>query len=589
MDYKTKYLKYKTKYLKLKSQNGGMMTKYTYEYMDDLYNFIANLEIFKDMHIICFNTSSLKIENEIYYTVRLIYLKSKYNNSEDDEIYNLCNDKTEYTFGELAKYYLTDDAIHHVTFHEKDKIKMTKTNFFDLTCDHIKNEIKKPIPGNSKKCTNDIPKGTNFMWGNWILKGLMNKNLVKKITGNFTIIIKKNIMTNEFTHVQITTFDGTLLRIGKSLSLINIEIWDLNISKLDDKIKKLYNDKSILFTDGDMRITKLLHITYDDKNKQLNYNNYFVIYDAQLKNLFFLKKKQENEIHIKEKLTIENEDGNNFTPIVILFDDLIFLNKFDNIGLCINKHNIQTQEKSYIYIKYKNPKKTIHFKGSCEHKIIDEKSAINKHDINYMITPAFSFSTPVVYKNGKIYGIGHVKIHNNEKDYIYKKDSNIDIFRKKILANMSKISNNIYLPHYGTYTQLFPNECQGFIYMMYFYCFEKDCFFMNNTNNTYDVTFKISNAYLPINPQKENLFSLVFPIGAYDNDNNEMVITCGEGDFYNTEMKISFDEIDKLCIHDISDINMNDYKYQYMINDNKIVDDIPITYKYEKLTNIKKI
>ena len=30
MDYKTKYLKYKTKYLKLKSQNGGMMTKYTY-------------------------------------------------------------------------------------------------------------------------------------------------------------------------------------------------------------------------------------------------------------------------------------------------------------------------------------------------------------------------------------------------------------------------------------------------------------------------------------------------------------------------------------------------------------------------------
>jgi hypothetical protein len=68
-----------------------------------------------------------------------------------------------------------------------------------------------------------------------------------------------------------------------------------------------------------------------------------------------------------------------------------------------------------------------------------------------------------------------------------------------------------------------------------------------------------------------------------------MVITCGEGDFYNTEMKISFDEIDKLCIHDISDINMNDYKYQYMINDNKIVDDIPIIYKYEKLTNIKKI
>jgi hypothetical protein len=565
MDYKTKYLKYKTKYLKLKSQNGGTPTKYTYEYMDDLYNFIANLEIFKDMHIICFNTSSLKIENEIYYTVRLIFLKSKYNNSEDDKIYNLCNDKTQYTIGDLTKYYLGEKTLEYVKDNYNDKI--TKTDYINLTCDLDNNEIKKPIPGNTKKCTNDIPKGINFMWGNWALSGLMNKDLDKKIIGQHTIIVKKNIETNKFIHIQISTYHKIQL-------LFNITRWDLHISKLDDKIKKIYGDKYISFLDGDMRITKILYIVNDNITKKENIFFKFCIYDAELKNIFiFGKTRQENEIDIKEKLTIENEYGRNFTPIVNLFGDLIFLNKFDNIGLCINKYNIEKHSKSDIYIKYKNPNKTIHFKGSCDHK--KEKSAINNDDINYMITPAFSFGTPVVYHNEKIYGVGHIKIHNNEKDYIYIKDSNIDMFRKKISANMGKISDNIYIPHYGTETKIYPDECQGFIYMMYFYCFDKNNFFINNTNNTYNVTFKISNAYLPINPQKENLFSLVFPIGAYDNDNNEMVITCGEGDFYNTEMKISFDEIDKLCIHDISDIDMNDYKYQYMINGNQIVDDIP--------------
>jgi hypothetical protein len=578
MDYKTKYLKYKTKYLKLKSQNGGTPTNYTYEYMDDLYNFVANLGIFKDMHVICFNTSSLKIENEIYYTVRLICIISKYNNSEDDKIYNLCNDKTQYTISDfIKKYFYPDYNDEGYVFNNN---KLTTADYLNITCDLEKNEIKKPIPGNSKKCINDIPKGTNFMWGNWNSMGKIVRDNGKRVIHDITIIIKKNIITKEFAHVIMSTFNNSNLSIQQNerrfSSLINTIMWDFNISKLDDKIKKIYNDKYFIIVDSDIRITKLLYITYNDKPKQLDYNKYNIIYNAELKKIFiFEKTRQENEIHIKEMLTIENEDGKNFTPIVNLFGDLIFLNKFDNIGLCINKHNIQTQKKSYIYIKYKNPKKTIHFKGSCEHKIIDEKSAINNDDKNYMITPAFSFGTPVVYKNGKIYGVGHIKIHNNEKDYIYKKDSNIDIFRKNISENMKKISDKKYIPHYGTYSFVRPEECQGFIYMMYFYCFEKDCFFMNNTNNTYDVTFKISNAYLPINPQKENLFSLVFPIGAYDNDNNEMVITCGEGDFYNTEMKISFDEIDKLCIHDISDIDMNIYKYQYIINNNQIADDIP--------------
>ena len=181
MDYKTKYLKYKTKYLKLKSHIGGAPIKYTYEYMDDLYNFIANLEIFKDMHIISFNTSSFvglyneNYKDEIYYTIRLIYFKSKYNNSTDDQIYQLCNDKTQYTIGDLTEEYLGKSFLELTKDNNNDTI--TKTDYINLTCDLDKNEIKKPIPGNSKKCTNDIPKGTNFMWGNWVLTGLANDGL----------------------------------------------------------------------------------------------------------------------------------------------------------------------------------------------------------------------------------------------------------------------------------------------------------------------------------------------------------------------------------------------------------------------------
>ena len=265
---------------------------------------------------------------------------------------------------------------------------------------------------------------------------------------------------------------------------------------------------------------------------------------------------------------------------------LFVLNKFDTTGVLISYIPNITYNSNIkkLYLKYKNQSKTLDFLGSNQIDYMPYQTTsipttkMEPTDINYKITPAMSFGTPVVNKNNKMYGVGHLKINLSEH-VKYKENSNIDNFRRELKNNLSKLDRQ-YIEHFGTETLLDPRDCDnGYIYMMYFYYFNK-----NNISQSYDKDtnifhddFKmyISNAFLPINSKSKNkyIFSLVFPIGAYDEDDN-LVITSGEGDFYNSQLTISFDNFQKLCVHDVTDIDMNDYKYQFLVDNTHISNQI---------------
>ncbi|AUF82185.1 hypothetical protein TetV_093 [Tetraselmis virus 1] len=74
----------------------------------------------------------------------------------------------------------------------------------------------------------------------------------------------------------------------------------------------------------------------------------------------------------------------------------------------------------------------------------------------------------------------------------------------------------------------------------------------------------ISDSFIPLNTKAEHKnkykFSLVFPVGIIKK-NNQVYVSCGEGDFYTTIM--SFDEKGILddCVHDVEFMDLSSYKY----------------------------
>jgi hypothetical protein len=151
---------------------------------------------------------------------------------------------------------------------------MTDKDFWGIKCED--NNIGPIIPGNTKKCTNNVTKGDNFLWGNWMTLGfLQNKyNVAPTI---ITLFVIKNLVTNEFKYVPIDN------GFNKAESR---DYWQENVLA-SSEIKDQYTDY-IGLIDGDYRVCKLLTENASDRDYKLSL--YDPIYNFYLQYLMIGRK-----------------------------------------------------------------------------------------------------------------------------------------------------------------------------------------------------------------------------------------------------------------------------------------------------------
>jgi hypothetical protein len=295
-------------------------------------------------------------------------------------------------------------------------------------------------------------------------------------------------------------------------------------------------------------------------NKLLIYNPTFRVFSYE-----FGIHKIDNDICISVDISTKLyscELGNNFAVSWILNggknNSYFYLDWFYEKGIC------------YKICKYDLFGKIIekYYEISPDNVIIGEGSYIDqdncmKDKINYGVTPLMSFGTPNIACNinGKKIniGIGHSKIYN-DKNYKYKKKSNINVFRKNTQKIFKEKYGEKFINHDAYNSQ--QNIFKGYIYTFYFYYYVTD-----DDNNIID--FKISDSFLPIdiNYDYEYVFSLFFPTGIIQNE-NIIYITGGYGDYNSCYLNINIDNLLDLCRHDINIIDMNKYDYKIMVFDN---------------------
>ncbi|AYV85806.1 MAG: hypothetical protein Satyrvirus44_1, partial [Satyrvirus sp.] len=232
----------------------------------------------------------------------------------------------------------------------------------------------------------------------------------------------------------------------------------------------------------------------------------------------------------------------------------------------------------------------------------DSEKIKSYYGANYGIMPMLSFGTPhlyfgssvissdsLQYYSGKEYlinisyinliskavidnkdplyglGVGHLKIHSYENEYPYIKDSSIELFRKNLYLDMRKYFGDRYIRHFGS-TNL-STKCKGYIYMLYFY---KLTDFVELDSMAFPLNMMLSDAFLPLSldpKEKDSIFdqdykfSLVFPMGLAQKDDDTLLVTCGEGDFYSIELEFNKNEVLDLVKHNARCLNFRKYNY----------------------------
>ena len=538
----------------------------------------ADKEFKKDDAVYYFNPSMLKYsDNEIIFTARcIVTYDNKLIYKDHLDLDNLLSSKSLF---ERFRENLDDsdesdysDNDTHVSYEEKVKKELGKyksqiiknKNMLILLPeyqDEMYNKIEKNrnkyellkykdiIPGNHPDCESvqkeDI--GKNFIWNHW----------------NTPFYIYDLKLPNFYT-IELT------------------KIFKCDISK-----QKLIELKpNIDISGSDNRIAEI---------KDYKENNYSkIIYSSSLDSIYKIKNIDNIDVINLEKInsglclnTYKHNKDYNLTPYYIKFKKVL-----DNSEICnnITVLNWFSNEKGlYINEDFDSPPKTIisyihGFSGEGSY-IITEKTknneVINQEKIeiakekfkkHYGRLPGFSFGTPVLYislperidASDVMLGCGHTKIRNNPEKYPYISGSNIEKFRETTHKDMRKLFGNKYKIHLGTG---FPSDgelddCFGNIYLLYFYILWKD------SEGNYQMY--LSDSYLPVNlGEKERYkFSLVFPMGIIKhNENNEnyVLISCGEGDFYSIILKFRLDNIIKSCRHNLRNITMDNYEFKYLV------------------------
>lgn len=188
----------------------------------------------------------------------------------------------------------------------------------------------------------------------------------------------------------------------------------------------------------------------------------------------------------------------------------------------------------------------------------DNGEDIEYFGINYGVSPMLSFGCPCIQIDDYYLGVGHLKIHSDPKRFPYVKGSNIQNFRKYLYQDYKDYFGSRYIRHLGSGPP--PNNCIGYIYMLYFYILS----FPVGDNN--EATMHISDAYLPLNiDDKHYKFSLFYPMGIVK-DNDKILISCGEGDYYSVICKFDFNNILNMCKYNVRTIDFSDYNYYIIQN-----------------------
>lgn len=443
---------------------------------------------------------------------------------------------------------------------------------YSFRIDLIANTENNLKPGNDTNCIQNYHSDQNdrydknfssgyFWWNNW-----SNPNIK---AGSQTIFCIKN--RNGFEVIKSLTYPKCNYSRYMDISFSDLRIFNFN--------------NSIYLQSTNLSFIYNLIYYSSNKNKNLALRLFNVFRpNLESKNLQVTSMGTEppdgwcNE----NKLIYTNDHPHSITYIDwFLKDGVKFVKKISEIYTNNNKyadeHYISYNKNyplygkgSYIISKYDVPNYELMNEEQLTKTIVklnDEMKQIFKY--NYGIMPALSFTSPHIHIDNKQLGIGHIKIHSDTIRYKYLNGSNIENFRNNLYNDMSAKYGDKYIKHYGS---VVAPDCEGFIYMMYFYILSEP---VNDKPGFFDV-MKISDAFLPINlnPHKKHgdydidegyKFSLIFPSGLeYGDDPNEIIVTAGEGDFYAIQLKFDLNEVIASCKHEVSNLPMSTYQYHIL-------------------------
>lgn len=325
---------------------------------------------------------------------------------------------------------------------------------------------------------------------------------------------------------------GTILFDDDYILAIHDDDFVIDLDKTIDLGYMQSNDRRLI----KFNLNEYYNILFDFNNAAmsdiddlLDDNHIILSYDSNLNNIDILTKTK--TVKLIDNLELK---GKNYGYIDIHDNKLIFTDWFYKDGLKI--------------LKIDNNKKIEQINVLSPIKIFGSSSMTDEKNM-----PEFSFSTPNLKIDKNTYiGIGHIKIKNYSNNY----DKNI--LYSRTLTNLYRYLKCVNSCEYIRHSANVLN-CVGYQYYIFFYIFKI------NDDFTKMEYFKISDSFIPIINDKNQFFenyeySLVFPNGIdYNKDEDVVIISLGEGDIRSAILKYKLDDILKCCIHDITNIKMDDY------------------------------
>lgn len=486
----------------------------------------------------------------------------------------------------------------------KKLVDINKTRFYNhgsihLYDEHYINIYRRTgthiniIPGNDEKCESNIcpnrkPFGKYFWWNNWHNTTLgidiltyENKNLQKE-----NIIYIDDYLPNEDSRI--------IKEDARYFYVYNPEVtyiikFEFNINEEEKfKIVKIIIRYGSGLKENNQSVIKITDdfIDYFD----WFYNDGVHIYRYLLKEI--TPNNSNYGIIFKKTLSAPSYDFFKNIPLYQMDEKQLIVIPINSLYKILGESPVIFNSRSKKDIEYYKKKIVID-----NANIEKEKKEIGN---NFDIMPFFSFSTPaikipIMINEKQMYlGLGHLKIHSDNKRFLYKDGSNIQMFRDNLYKDYNAKFGDKYIKafgsstlDYGEYTDVEKIDprtkedyidmeqrfcCDGYIYMGYFYLVSDDYKEM-----------LLSDAFLPLNMDAEYKFSLFFPISIdiILKDNIYYVnIGAGEGDYYSVELTFLLNEVITMCIHNISNLDMTNFKY-YILT--KINDKIIMT---EKISSI---
>lgn len=345
-------------------------------------------------------------------------------------------------------------------------------------------------------------RGYFFMWGNW------------------------NVPTSDFyfedLYVLARHGDDFVVDLNK-----NIDIYDI-----------ISNDRRLVKLKADEYYGFLKQFSKDGSKikDEMIIDDYFIMsHDSSLNSIDILT--SEDSVNLLEGMRFR---GKNFSFIGAHDNKLVFTDWFYKDGLKIIKID-----------KFKKVEEVVVLSPI---KIFGTAGMTPENNM-----PEFSFTSPnLKIDKNKFIGAGHIKIKNYENNY------NDNIKYSRTLSDLFRYINCENQCYYIRHA-LNRGTCKGYQYYVYFYVFEINDDF---TKMNY---FKISDSFIPVvNDAKQFYekyeYSLVFPNGIdYNEDEDVVVISFGEGDIRNFILKYDLQTILNACTHDITNIDMEKYNIYPMI------------------------